>query len=128
MTKLMPGFRREDLVPADDPREGLRIAEEAARQLKAVYGERLRQVVLFGSWVFGGAHEESDVDLIVVLDQVENRARERDRLVDLLYDLEVESHRAIQAFPVTEAEAVSGEQKFIATALRDGTPLLEGRQ
>lgn len=123
----MPGVKREDLVPADDPGEGLRIAEEAARQLKAIYGERLRRVVLFGSWVTGEAHEESDVDLIVVLDQIENRARSRDRLVDVLYDLEVESHRAIQAFPVTEADATGGEQAFIAAALRDGTPLLEGR-
>jgi predicted nucleotidyltransferase len=127
MTKLMPGVKREDLVPADDPGEGLRIAEEAARRLKAVYGDRLRRVVLFGSWVTGEAHEESDVDLIVLLDQVENRAQERDRLVDLLYDLEVESHRAIQAFPVTEADAADSPQAFIATALREGTLLLEGR-
>jgi predicted nucleotidyltransferase len=123
MTKLMPGVKREDLVPADDPSEGLRIAEEAARQLKAVYAERLRRVVLFGSWVTGEAHEESDIDLIVVFDRIENRARERDRLVDVLYDLEVKSHRAIQAFPVSEADALSGEQAFVAAALREGTPL-----
>jgi predicted nucleotidyltransferase len=123
----MPGVRREDLVPADDPGEGLRIAQEAARELKAVYGERLRQVVLFGSWVTGEAHEESDVDLLVVLEQIENRAWERDRLVEVLYDLEVDSHRAIQAFPVAEADAMSGEQDFVAAALRDGTPLWEDR-
>jgi predicted nucleotidyltransferase len=127
MTKLLPGVKLEDLVPADDPGEGLRIAEEAARQLKSLYGERLRGVVLFGSWVTGEAHEESDVDLIVVLDQIDNRGRERDWLVDVLYDLELESHRAIQAFPVTEADAISGEQAFVAAALRDGTALLEGR-
>jgi predicted nucleotidyltransferase len=126
MTKLMPGVRREDLVPADDPGEGLRVAEEAARQVKAAYGERLRQVVLFGSWVRGEAHEESDVDLVVVLDQIDNRARERDRLVDVLYDLEVDSRRAIQAFPVAEADSLRGEREFVAAALRDGTPLLGG--
>lgn len=124
MTKLMPGVRREDLVPADDPGEGLRIAGEAARQLKTVYGGRLRQVVLFGSWVRGEAHEESDVDLIVVLDQIGNRARERDQLVDVLYDLEVASRRAIQAFPVAEADAQNGERPFVAAGLRDGIPLL----
>ena len=43
MTNLKPGVKREDLVPANDPGEGLRIAQEAARQPKAVYGERLRQ-------------------------------------------------------------------------------------
>jgi len=39
------------------------LAKEAARHLKAVYGEHLLEVVLFGSWVRGEAHEESDVDL-----------------------------------------------------------------
>jgi uncharacterized protein len=124
MTKLMPGVRREDLVPADDPGEGLRIAEEAARQLKTAYGERVRRVVLFGSWVRGEAHEESDVDLIVVLNKIDTRARERDRLVDVLYALEVKSRRAIQAFPVAEADVLSGEGVFVAAALRDGIPVL----
>jgi uncharacterized protein len=127
MTKLMPGVRREDLLPANDPGEGRRIAEEAARQLNAACGERLRRVVLFGSWVTGQAHEESDVDLLVVLDQIDNRARERDRLVDVLYDLEVESRRAIQAFPVADADALSGGRAFVTAALRDGTSLLGSR-
>jgi len=120
----MPGVRREDLAPANDPREGIRIAEEAARRLKEAYGGRLRQVVLFGSWVRGDAHEESDVDLLVVLDEIGNRAQERDRLVDVLYELEVDSRRAIQAFPVAEADALSGDGEFVAGALRAGTPLI----
>jgi hypothetical protein len=49
MTKLMPGVKREDLAPADDPGEGRRIAEEATRRLAAAYGNRLHEVVLFGS-------------------------------------------------------------------------------
>jgi len=120
----MPGVKREDLEPAEDPEEGIRIAREAARRLKDAYRDRLVEVVLFGSWVRGEAHEESDVDLLVVLDEVANRARERDRLVDVLFDLEVESHRAIQAFPVAQAVAQSDGQSFVASALRDGTALL----
>jgi predicted nucleotidyltransferase len=99
----------------------------SCRQLTAAYGARLRQVVLFGSWVRGEAHEESDVDLIVVLDHIENRARERDRLVEVLYDLEVDSRRAIEAFAVGEADAQSGDRPFVAAALRDGTRLLRSR-
>lgn len=123
----MPGVTREDLVPAEDPGEGVRVAEEAVSRLKAAYGARLRQVVLFGSWVRGEAHEESDVDLIVVLDHIANRGHERDRLVEILYDLEVDSRRAIEAFPVGDADVRSGDRPFVAAALRDGTPLLRSR-
>lgn len=127
MTKLLPGVKREDLAPVEDADEGMRVAREAARRLRDAYGERLVDVVLFGSWVHGQAHEESDVDLVVVLDRVNDRAGERDRIVDLLFDLEVDAHRAIQAFPIAESDARTNGQAFVAAALREGTSLLEGR-
>jgi predicted nucleotidyltransferase len=65
VTQLLSGVRREDLEPAADPGEGMRIAREAAHRLKDAYGERLVDVLLFGSWVNGRPHEESDVDLVV---------------------------------------------------------------
>src|ERR1700733_8870118 len=98
MTQFMPGVKREDLAPAQDPGEGIRIAEESARRLAQAYRDRLRQVVLFGSWARGQAHEESDVDLVVVLDDVRDRASESERIVEALFDLEADSGRAIEAF------------------------------
>jgi uncharacterized protein len=127
MTQLMPGVKREDLAPAEDPGEGRRIAEEAARRLAAAYGHRLQEVVLFGSWVRGDAHEESDVDLLVVLDEVANRASERDRTVDALFDLEADSKRAIEAFPVALADAREPTRPFVRAALNEGVLLLRGQ-
>lgn len=40
---------------------------EARRALHAMYGDRLVKLVLFGSHARGEAHDESDVDLLVVL-------------------------------------------------------------
>jgi predicted nucleotidyltransferase len=120
----MPGVRREDLRPAQDPAEGIRLAREAARRLKDAYGERLVDMVLFGSWVRGQAHEESDVDLLVVLDEVADRSGERDRIVEVLFDLEADSRRAIQAFPVAKADAQTDRQAFVGAALREGTTVL----
>jgi hypothetical protein len=53
-----------------------------------------------------------------------NRARERDRIVDVLFDLEADSRRAIQAFPVAEADARPKARAFVGTALREGTSVL----
>jgi uncharacterized protein len=105
MTQLMPGVKREDLAAADDPAEGTRVAEEATRRLEAVYGARLRQVILFGSWVRGEAHEKSDVDVLVVLDEIASRGDERNRIVGALFDLAADSKRAIEAFHVGDADA-----------------------
>jgi predicted nucleotidyltransferase len=127
MTHLMPGVKREDLAPAQDPNEGERIAKEAARRLSDAYRDRLRQVVLFGSWVRGQAHEESDVDLLVVLDDVVDRACEGERIVDALFDVEADSGRAIDAFPAAEADVRERSRPLIRAALDEGLLLLRDR-
>jgi uncharacterized protein len=127
VTKLLPGFRREDLAAAEDPEEGLRVAHAAAQRLKDAYGERLADVVMFGSWARGEAHEESDVDLIVVLDRLGDRAAERNRMVDILFDLEADSRRAIQAFPVARADTSHNPETFVGAALREGRSVLRSR-
>lgn len=43
------------------------ILDELRRQFEALYGERLVQMVLFGSRARGDAQPESDVDVLVVL-------------------------------------------------------------
>lgn len=47
----------------------LRPALEAyAARLRAIFGERLRELRLFGSYARGEAHEDSDVDVLVLVD------------------------------------------------------------
>ena len=43
------------------------ILREFKQALQEIYGERLAKVTLFGSYARGNFHEESDVDLLVVL-------------------------------------------------------------
>jgi uncharacterized protein len=126
MTKFLPGYTRADLSDADDPDEGVRVAREAARVLKRAYGDRLVDVVLFGSWVRGDAHEESDVDLLVVLDEVIDRARERRLIVDVLFDLGVDRGRAIEGFAVSEQDFRSAERPILKEAREHGITVTDG--
>ena len=49
--------------------EGLRPALSAyAERLRAVFGPRLRELRLFGSYARGDANEDSDVDVLVLVD------------------------------------------------------------
>ena len=48
------------------------------------FGARLKEVVLFGSWARGDAHEESDVDVLVVIDGLSEA--ERRAVMDAAYD------------------------------------------
>lgn len=63
------------------------IQEAANRLVRAA--PRGSQVILFGSFARGDAHEGSDLDFLVVEPQVVNRTRESMRLRDVLRPLRV---------------------------------------
>ena len=65
----------------------LEIAAKARAELQRIYGDRLRGVYLFGSCARDEAGEDSDVDIAVVLDHVNDRFAERERTSDLFSDL-----------------------------------------
>jgi predicted nucleotidyltransferase len=54
--------------------------------LRARFGARLREVTLFGSHARGEAHEESDVDVLVVVDDLSSG--DKRAVFDLAYDVD----------------------------------------
>src|SRR5207249_5396787 len=66
------------------PFDAEQIARDVTQDLRRLYGDRLRKVVLFGSWARGDAHPESDIDLLVVLDHVDDQVAEIKRMGEIL--------------------------------------------
>lgn len=93
-----------DLPGIAGPFDPYAIAGAATQDIKKLYGERLRQVLLFGSWARGDAHPESDIDLLVVLDRVEDVWREHERLDDILYRHSLDNNTVVSAIIVSEAD------------------------
>ena len=52
---------------------------DARNGLSQVYGDRLKGMYLYGSYARGEADAESDVDILVVLDRIEDYGEEMDR-------------------------------------------------
>lgn len=73
---------------------------EFAVLLRVHYGERLKGAWLFGSRARGEAGPESDADVAVVLDQVDEIWKEVKALSDLSFDFLVRDGVYIEAKPV----------------------------
>jgi predicted nucleotidyltransferase len=100
-----------------DPHE---VAREAARELRGLYGDRLRDVLLFGSWARGDAHPESDIDLLVVLDQVDSVWEELRRMDPILWRLSLDNDTVISATPVAADDLKRTSAPILIRAKAEG--------
>jgi len=68
--------------------------------LQTMYGDRLRDVVLYGSYARGDYDDESDIDLMVLLnDETVNTYAELFRLSDLTMDFIMQYGIAVSVLP-----------------------------
>ena len=91
-----------------------------AADLAGVYGERLRGVIVFGSVARGDDDEESDLDLLVLLDRIEDDVVEGDHLSDVTFDHIMRFQRDIVALPATEEQLANSRKPLYVNIRREG--------
>jgi len=103
--------------------EVMGIAAKARAGLKAIYGERLRGVYLFGSWARGEGTEESDVDIAVVLDDVPNSFMEMERTGDLFSTLGLEAGVLVSRVFIPEQDFRAQRYALYGAVQREGVAI-----
>jgi len=96
------------------------VAREVAADLRSLYGGRLHQVLLFGSWARGEADAESDLDLLVVIDHMESPFAEIDRMSDVLWRHTLAHGVAVSVVPVAAAEMADASTAFLQRVREEG--------
>jgi predicted nucleotidyltransferase len=87
----------------DPPLGGeLELPRAIAADLHELYGDRLVDVFVFGSRARGDAATESDLDLLVVLDHVDDPWAEHERMDETLWRHTLASGVVVTAFPVAK--------------------------
>jgi len=98
------------------------ILGELKLRLVALYGERLRGVYLFGSYARDEAKEESDADILIVLDRVENYSREIDTTSELTSELSLEHGISLSRVFATEEQWRKGQTNFLQNLREEAVP------
>jgi predicted nucleotidyltransferase len=98
------------------------IIAELNLRLVALYGERLRGVYLFGSYARNEATEESDADILIVLDRVENYSREIDTTSELTSELSLEHGISLSRVFATEEQWRTGQTNFFQNLREEAVP------
>ena len=95
------------------------LLDEFKCELNARYGDRLVNMVLYGSHARGDATADSDVDLVIVLRGAVAPGEEIDRVVDLLATFNLQYGALISVFPVS-LEIFQTDSLFWRNVHREG--------
>jgi len=93
------------------------------QRLVACYGSRLRGVYLFGSHARGEAGETSDVDVLIVLDEVTRYGDEIERTGELFSELSLKYDVVVSRVFVSESTWKQGDQPFLKQVRAEAIPL-----
>jgi len=102
----------------DDP-----ILKRCRAILEDLYGDRLKGVILYGSTARGTDTEESDIDLLVLLEGTFVMYTEVCRIWDVLYPVQLDCDRAISVMPVDSESYRNGVCRLYRSVLREGLPV-----
>lgn len=80
----------------------LELLAEINNRLRQAFGDRLKGVVLYGSQVRGEAGPDSDVDVLVLLDEVASYLTDARICAAALQELSIELGRPIHAKPTPQ--------------------------
>ena len=85
-----------------------------------MYGGKIKKVILYGSCVRGEATRDSDIDVLVLVDQSLNPFEVRESLSDLLFDILLEEGEHISVIAVPEHLYENYNSPFMLNVKKEG--------
>jgi predicted nucleotidyltransferase len=96
------------------------LVDRVKAYLNEMYGEGIKRVILYGSHARGEATEDSDVDVLVLVDQSLNPREVEDSLSDLLYDIVLDEGELVSVIAVSEERFENYDSPFMLNVRKEG--------
>jgi predicted nucleotidyltransferase len=97
------------------------ILKELKNYLQKGYQNSVKDIILFGSQAYGNPNENSDYDVLIVLEKDYN-ARDENQISDLCYDINLKYNIIIDAHLISERQlnTIKGKQPIFTKAIKSG--------
>ena len=98
------------------------ILSEFRTELVKLYDKRLKQIILYGSWARGEATEDSNIDLLIVLEGNVSPGKEIDRMIDIITEINLKHNVLLAVYPVSEENYATLNSPLLLNIRREGRP------
>ena len=99
------------------------ILQELREALEALYGPRLKRLLLYGAHARGDATDDSDIDVMVVLDGTVSAWEEVTRMNDVVTELCLTHAALISLYPIAESDYLAKQSLVLRNVHREGVRL-----
>jgi len=96
------------------------VIAEVKKAARAIYGERLDRLIVFGSVARGEATKDSDIDLMLVLRGPIDVGREIDRIVDQTYAIDLKHGTLTSVVPISLEDFITRTSPLLMNVRREG--------
>ena len=79
----------------------IKTLEKLKKEFEEYYKQRLQYLILYGSYARGDFNTHSDIDILVVLNEIQSEMHEIDKLAELKTDILLDSDIYISTNPVS---------------------------
>ncbi|MDT8444728.1 MAG: nucleotidyltransferase domain-containing protein [Desulfuromonadales bacterium] len=102
------------------PKKIEKLVEEARGELLRIYAHRLQSIILYGSYARGDYAEGSDVDLLLLIDDLQDVMAERDRFSALVSRISLKYDTVVSAIPMDAQVYRQKKTPLIVSVQREG--------
>ncbi len=98
------------------------ILKEFREELENLYENKLKSIILYGSWARGDATGDSDIDVHIVLEGIVIPGKEIDRMIDIITEIKLKHGVLISVYPVAEEDYSTISSPLLINVRREGVP------
>lgn len=97
-----------------------RAISEIRREMSAIYKDRLKNLILYGSFARGDFETGSDIDIIVLLDHLTDIRSERARYSSIISELSLKYDTVISILPFDSQDFQNTRTPLILNVNKEG--------
>ena len=96
------------------------VIKEFRGEIEKLYNKRLKSIILYGSRARDEAKEDSDIDIVVVLEGNISPGKEIDRMIDIITEINLKHGVLLSVYPVSEEDYLTLKSPLLINVRKEG--------